>query len=156
MKAAWLAMVMAAALVAPAVAERADDDLAAVKKAVGGGATVAEARVQAQPAQREATRPAARATKAEDDQQPAARSRGGEPRWLRVRIVEKRNKHGRVSVNLPLAVVRAFGDDWPIHGCHRCENGRGPTLGEVLRTLDSGQNLVEVDDDEATVRVWVD
>ena len=78
------------------------------------------------------------------------------PRWLRVRIVEKGGKHGRVSVNLPLAVVRAFGDDWPIHGCRRCGNGHGPTIGEVLRALDSGESLVEIDDEDATVRVWVD
>ena len=52
MKAVWLAVVMGAALVAPAAAERADDDLAAVKKAVGGGTVVAEARVR-QPALRD-------------------------------------------------------------------------------------------------------
>jgi hypothetical protein len=159
MKAAWLTLVMAAVLVAPAAADRADDDLAAVRKAVGGGGTPAsKERAQAQPAEREAPRPAERKVVAEDEGQarPSPRPRGGEPRWLRVRIVEKGNKHGRVAVNLPLAVVRAFGDDWPIRGCHRCENGRGPTIGEVLRALDSGQSLVEVDDDEATVRIWVD
>ena len=29
-------------------------------------------------------------------------------------------------------------------------------LGEVLATLEAGQSLVEVDDDEATVRIWVE
>ena len=30
------------------------------------------------------------------------------------------------------------------------------TMSEVLRALDSGQSLVEIEDDEATVRVWVE
>jgi len=30
------------------------------------------------------------------------------------------------------------------------------TIGEVLRALDSGQALVDIEDDEASVRVWVE
>jgi hypothetical protein len=30
------------------------------------------------------------------------------------------------------------------------------TLGELLRALDSGQALVDIEDDETTVRVWVE
>jgi hypothetical protein len=29
-------------------------------------------------------------------------------------------------------------------------------VGEILRALDSGQSLVEIEDDETTVRVWVE
>lgn len=61
-----------------------------------------------------------------------------------------------MSVNLPLGLVRAFGQDWPLHGCRHCQDGHGPTLGEVLRSLDAGQSLVEIEDEDATVRVWVD
>ena len=69
----------------------------------------------------------------------------------------KARSTGEVSINLPLGLVRAFGEDWPIAGLPgRGEGHDGPTLGEVLRTLDSGQSLVEIEDDEATVRVWVD
>jgi hypothetical protein len=93
---------------------------------------------------------------------------GREPQWFKVRVVEKGSKRGRVTINLPLSVVRALGDDWPIEiACGRrhgdrdrdrdhardCPNIR---LSEVLRTLDTGQPLVEIDDDDATVRVWVE
>jgi len=133
---ALIAAALAAPLAAPALADRAEDDLAAVKKAVGG--TKAEAR----PAAAEEARP--------------PRPAKGEGKWLRVRVVERAGKHGKVSINLPLGLARAFGDDWPIHGCHRCDEGHRVTLGDVLRALDSGQSLVEIDDDEASVRVWVD
>ena len=78
--------------------------------------------------------------------------------WFRVRIVEKAGKKARVSVNLPLLLVRSLGDDWPIpeyHGCRKRDRC-GATLGELLRALDSGQSLVDIEDDEATVRVWVE
>ncbi len=130
-----------AALAVPAAADRADDDLAAVKKAVGSSA-----QAQAKP-------PA-------EDQAPEAtvkpRPRRGEAQWFRVRVVEKGRKGAKVSLNLPLILVRAVGEDWQVQGCRRCEHGHGPTIGDVLRALDSGQSLVEIDDDDATVRVWVD
>ncbi len=93
------------------------DDLAAVKRAVGGTAAA---------------------------------------KRFRIRVVERGRKQAKVSVSLPLALVRAIGEGWRVQGCHRCEQGRGPTVGEVLRALDSGQDLVEIDDDETTVRVWVE
>jgi hypothetical protein len=132
-----------AALPAPAAADRAEDDLQLVKKAVGSG-TVAQARPPAE----DPAPPRAQAA-------PAARK--GAPTWFRVRIVEKANRRAKVSVNLPLGLVRAFGDDWPIREHGRCrQDQRCPTLGEVLRALDSGESLVEIEDDEATVRVWVE
>ena len=136
-------ILVATALAAPAAADRAEDDLQLVKKAVGSS-QVAQARPPAEeplPPRAEAAPPARKAA----------------PTWFRVRIVEKGTKHARVSVNLPLGIVRALGDDWPIAergGCR--ENRHCPTLGEVLRALDSGQSLVEIEDDEATVRVWVE
>jgi hypothetical protein len=148
MKTTLLAALLAAALAASAAADRADDDLAAVKKAV--------AAAPAQQAAPEAT-PAPSRPKAEREPAPAPRrTSSGEAKWFRVRVVEKGSKHGRVSINLPLGLVRAFGEDWPVQGCRRCEGQKGPTLGEILRTLDSGQSLVEIEDEDATVRVWVD
>lgn len=138
MKTTLPAAFLVLAAVAPLAAGTADDDLQAVKRAVASS-RVAEARPPA-----------------EDPAPPVARSadRGGEPRWLRVRVVEKAGKRARVSVNLPLGLARALGGEWPIGA----REGRGArtTLGEVLRALDSGQSLVEIEDDEASVRVWVD
>jgi hypothetical protein len=146
MKTTLLAALAVAALAAPALADRADDDLAAVKKAVGA-APAAEAQVEAAPAPSRTAEKAAAAPR---------RSSSGGPKWFRVRVVEKGQKHGRVSINLPLGLVRAFGEDWPVQGCRSCGDGHGPTLGEILRALDSGQSLVEIEDEDATVRVWVD
>jgi hypothetical protein len=134
MKTSLFAGFLAVALAAPAAADRVEDDLQLVKKAVSPAA--------AKPVPRKA-----------------------EPRWFHLRIVEKagkprvagtgRDERATVSVNLPLGLVRSLGDDWPI-GEHE---GHGPgkvTLGEVLRALDSGQSLFEIEGDEATVRVWVE
>jgi hypothetical protein len=142
MKTTLFAGIVLAALAAPAAADRAEDDLQLVKKAVLS-AQAAEARPPAEePAPPATARPA---------------PRKGEPQWFRVRVVEKAGKRARVSVNLPLLLARALGDEWPIAGRERCPvGGRCPTLGEVLRALDSGQSLVEIEDDEATVRVWVE
>jgi hypothetical protein len=78
------------------------------------------------------------------------------PRWFRVRVVEKGQKKATVKVNLPLFLVQAFGDDVPIPGCQGSPKGRSTTLGEVLRALDSGESLVEIEDEDATIRVWVE
>jgi len=88
--------------------------------------------------------------------------KGAPPLWLRVRVVEKAGGKARVSVKLPLAIIHAFGDDWPIDW--RCHPRRGEDKGkrcslrlaEAIRTLESGQSVVEVDDEEASVRVWVE
>lgn len=142
MKTTLYAAVVALALAVPAAADRADDDLAAVKRAVAAAPTRAAEQATARPA-------------AEEEPAPARR-RGTEPRWFRLRVVDKTGKGSRVSLNLPLGIVRAFADDWPLPVCRRGAKGRGPTIGEVLRSLDAGQSLVEVDDEDATVRVWVD
>jgi soluble lytic murein transglycosylase-like protein len=132
---------LALALPAAARAASAEDDLAVVKKAVASAAP-------------QATTPAATATPPPSEAKPAPRK--GEPQWLRVRIVEKGAKKATVKVNLPLALVRSVGEDWPLDCGHAHAKGRGTTLGEVLRALDSGQELVEIEGDDATVRVWVE
>jgi hypothetical protein len=120
----------------------ADDDLSVVKRAVEPGS---------------AARPVV------GDETPRARKDGAPAQWLRVRVIEKRDgrRDKRVSVNLPLALVRAMGD-FPIDlGCrsrsadegHRCPKLR---IADVLDALDKGQSLVEVDSDDATVRVWIE
>ena len=84
-------------------------------------------------------------------------------KWFKVRVVEKGSNRAKVTVNLPIALVRAL-DDFPIDigGHGRYHNGeyrdgeRTIKLGEVLATLEGGQSLVEIDDDDATVRVWVE
>jgi hypothetical protein len=143
MKTSLFAAILMAALAAPAAADRAEDDLQLVKKAVASS-TVAQARP-----------PAEEPPSASAEAKPQPRK--GEPTWFRVRIVEKAGKRARVSVNLPLGLVRSLGDEWPIAGLGRCrQDHHCPTLGEVLRALDSGQSLVDIEDDETTVRVWVE
>jgi hypothetical protein len=129
-----------------------EDDLALVKKAVAARPTapattpavVAQEGTGAKgdPREREATRAAGR--------------KGTEPQWLRVRVAERSGK--KVSINLPLPLVRAMGEDWPFElHCGRPGKDRAKlTLGEVLRALDSGQDLVQVEEEDATVRVWVE
>ena len=123
-----------AAVAAPVAAERdpAEEDLALVK----------------------------RATSSESGPRAAAeappRPRGDEPQWLRVRIVERGEKSATVKVNLPLALVHALGDDVPVPGCGDRDDRERLTVGEVLRALDSGESLVEIEDAGATVRIWVE
>jgi hypothetical protein len=131
MKTTLSAAILVLALAGTASADRAADDLQAVKRAVSSS--------QAAPA--------------EEPPATASRTTGGEMRWFKVRIVEKAGKKARVSVNLPLGLVRSFGDDWPIGLSDRRHR---PTLGEVLRALDSGESLFEADDEETTIRVWVE
>ena len=142
MRTSLFAGILLAALVVPAAADRAEDDLQLVKRAVASSQVA-----QARPPAEEPLPPRAE----------AGAARKGAPTWFRVRIVEKGNKRAKVSVNLPLGIVRSLGDEWPIAERGRCrQDRRCPTLGEVLRALDSGQSLVEIEDDEATVRVWVE
>lgn len=139
MKRTLLVAAVVAALAAPTSADRAEDDLAAVKKAVGAAS--------------QAVRPPA-----EDPAPPLARPRPSarEPQWFRVRVVEHGGKKGRVSISLPLGLVRALGADVRLPDGVRSEAGRGPTVGEVLRALDSGQSLVEIEEEEASLRIWVE
>src|SRR5438093_2630025 len=142
-KRAWIvaAAIAAAALalggLVRAAAQEAADDLTVVKRAVA-----------------QAPSPAAPAVKAQ-----ASAPRTGRPTWLKVRVIDKGSKKGRVTVNMPLAVVRAFGDapiDWKCgedgHPRRRCSI----RLAEVLEPLEAGQDLVEVDDEQSIVKIWVE
>jgi hypothetical protein len=143
-----------AALAAPAAADRAEapsgrpadsrgqDDLQLVRKAVASSTRVAQAR------------PPAEAPPAPVEAKPTPRKDA--PQWFHVRIAEKGGKHARVSISLPLGIVRSLGDEWPIAGHGGCRKEHCPTVGEVLRALDSGQSLVEIEGDDTTVRVWVE
>lgn len=135
----------ASLMLLPAVglyAGAADDDLSVVKRAV---------------AERERPEPVA---KSQAQAAPVAHSqtaRGGKPaQWLRVRIVDKKDKKTTVSINLPLGLVRAFSDDLKLDDEWRGRDGKRLTLTDVLSALDAGQNLVEVDGGDASVRVWVE
>ena len=141
-----LGAALAVAAAGVVIAAGAEDDLAVVKRAVAGQQVAR----QETPAN---TPPTA--------DEPITRVREkGDLRWFKVRIIEKGSKKARVTVNLPIALVRALGDDFPIdigrHAGWRGERERTLRLGEVLATLEAGQSLVEIDDDESTVRVWVE
>jgi hypothetical protein len=145
--------ILGAAIAIPAAADRSDDDLQAVRKAVGKPSAEASAQAPAL----EKSRPPA-----EEEPMPSQARRplkSSDLKWLHVRVAPKAgSRTGRVSVNVPLGLVRMFGDDWPIPtgpSCHqhdRCHL----TLGDILRALDSGQTLVDVEDDQAAVKVWVE
>ena len=143
MKATWL---LALVLVGDTAGTRsAQDDLALVKRAVADRAPAPAMGAQEAPAPKDEAKEAPRAAR-----------KGKEPQWLRVRVTEKPGK--KVSINLPLALVRAMGEDWPIElhcGRHGKDRTR-LTVGDVLRALDSGEDLVQVDDQDATVRIWVE
>lgn len=152
--AAAVAAVVATAM-GTVIAASAEDDLAVVKRAV---------RQEASPTPR--VDDEKDSWESRNDARP--RTGGRELRWFKVRITEKGTKRARVNVNLPIALVRALGDDFPIDiGRHaRRDRWRGDRrdgrsekvirLGEILATLEAGQPLVEIDDDDATVRVWVE
>ena len=122
----------------------ADDDLAVVRRAVG---EAAQASVPAPEPSTHAPRP----------------RKGEPPQWLRARVLGKGREGGgkRIAINLPLALVRAL-DHVPLDlGCrqHPREPGRRCTslrLADVLDALDRGESLVEIDHDDATIRVWVE
>lgn len=127
-----------------------EDDLAVVKRAVAQSTqavpdTPATSRTQEPEPRPEAARP--------------ARTSGKQPNWLKVRVTEKGTSRKKVTVNLPLALVRALDDgDFPINfGCGEKQHRRcSIKLAEVLDALESGQDLVEVDDEDQLVRIWVE
>ena len=141
--------ILGAAIALPAAADRGEDDLQVVRKAVASSSVPAAAQEKPRPPAEEEPMP------------PQARRplKSSDLKWLHVRVAPKAGgKSGRVSVNVPLGLVRMFGDDWPIPtgpGCRRHDRCH-LTLGEILRALDSGQTLVDIEDDEATVKVWVE
>jgi hypothetical protein len=120
-----------------AAAQEAADDLTVVKRAV------AQAPAPTTPAARPA----------------ASTPRSGRPQWFKVRVVDKGSKKGRVTVNLPLALVRAFGDrpfDWRCGGDEHPARRCSIKVADVLEALEAGQELVEVDDENSIVKIWVE
>lgn len=129
-----------AVVLAGAETPAATDDLAVVKQAVARNEAAAPAREvqEAKPA-------------------PRARSAAGEPQWFKVRVVDKATGKKKVTVNMPLTLVRALGDDLPVDW--PCDGGRVRSrikVSEVLAALEAGQDLVQVDDEDSEVRVWVE
>jgi hypothetical protein len=126
---------------AAALSRAAEDDLSVVKKAVSAQAS--------RPQAASATRPA---TSSET-------KRENEPRWLKVRIEDRGAKRAKVSVNVPLELVKALDDDGGelpmLHG-HKDGKGKAIRLGDVLRALHSGQDIVQIEDEESVIRIWVE
>jgi len=142
---AWsmaLAGVLAGSVLLAGTEGAKEDDLALVKRAVASNPVAsAPARAEAE------VKPA-----------PRAAARGREPQWFKIRVVEKGTRKAKVTVNLPLAVAKALGDDvpfdWPCGVDARVHSRI--KLSEVLAALESGQDLVQVDDDDSEVRIWVE
>lgn len=138
-KTAWITVALAASLAAAAFA--ADDDLEVVKRA-----TQAQPQVEATPPQAKAEKTAARPTE--------------RPTWFKVEVVDKSSGKRRVSVNLPIALVEAFGDDVPVRwGCGEKAAPKdhcGLKLKETLALLQKGQPLVEIEHETERIKVWVE
>jgi len=139
---ALVGMLGGAALTAAEQPKAAQDDLAVVKRAVAADATaMTPARPQADP------QPA-----------PRAAAPGHEPQWFKVRVVDKASGKKKVTVNMPLALVRALGDDlpvdWPCGDHARVRSSL--KVSDVLAALEAGQDLVQVDDEDSEVRIWVE
>jgi hypothetical protein len=137
-------MLAGAVLAAAAEGQKAkEDDLTLVKRAVASN------RVESADPQASEAKPAPR---------PAAE--GKEPQWFKVRVVDKATGKKKVTVNLPITLVRAMGDDVPLDW--PCDGDSGPRfrssirMSEVLAALESGQDLVQVDDERSEVRIWVE
>ena len=152
-RAGWAAVILAAGgliaagvAVASGPADPQDDDLAVVKRAVTARNAQAEAPVRPAPSVEE------------EQARPSRPARGKEPTWLKVRVTEKRTSRKKITVNVPLALVRALDGAWPPidFDCGgrrtRCE----VNVGEVLAALEAGQDLVEIDDEDSLVKVWVE
>jgi hypothetical protein len=140
-----------------------EDDLAIVKKAVASPAPAP--RVVRMAPTRDQVVAVAQVTPAPAPAPPARETRpvvrtGREPQWFKVRVVERGTGRKKVTVNLPLSLVRALGDDTIDWGCRGDADGRRQChtvrLSEVLRSLEAGQELVEVEDEDAVVKVWVE
>ena len=118
---------------------------------------MAAAAAQAQPAEGGAEDDLAVVKRAveKEDAAPAPQARRAEARWFRVRIEERDGT--KVKINLPLGLVRVLDDQVPFDwNCGRKHHECRFRLSEVLDQLDSGQDLVEIKDASATVRIWVD
>jgi hypothetical protein len=139
---ALLGVVGAALLAAAEQVKPGEDDLSLVKRAVASNAAVAG--------------PAAPQEEAPSAPRPKARSH--EPQWFKVRVVDKVTGKKKVTINMPLALVETLGDDLPVDWpCGEGARLRSTLkMSEVLSALEAGQDLVEVDDDESEVRVWVE
>jgi hypothetical protein len=86
---------------------------------------------------------------------PASEPTGAKPQWIHVRVDGKNGKKEKVSINMPLSLVEALGDDAFV--CHHMKNEKGPIhLADILKSLKSGQEIVEIEDDEANIKIWVD
>ena len=139
-----------------------EDDLAIVKKAVASPAPARARQSRASAASAQAA-PAVTATASAPEAPPRVRT-GREPQWFKVRVVDRVTGRKKVTINLPLSLVRALGDDTIDWGCRSGDGDRdrdrdkchSVRLSEVLRSLETGQELVEIEDDEATVKVWVE
>ena len=163
--AVWTAAAIAAVGLALAGAAQAaggsgeKDDLAVVKRAVAAGKSVNQESAPPVEKVQEPVTDEPRTSEPRERLRRPPRAAGHEPTWLKVRVIEKGTRRGRVMVNVPLALVRAVGDGWP-EITFRCGEEKrircGVKIHEVLEALESGQDLVEIDEDDRLVRVWVE
>jgi hypothetical protein len=159
-----LALLGTAEMAGARVAGSGEDDLAIVKKAVASPAPARARESRPAPGSTKAAAPAetagrvAAVAQAVPEARPLPRT-GREPQWFKVRVTERGTGRKKVTINLPLSLVRALGDDtidWGCRGQGERQECHTVRLSEVLRSLEAGQELVEVEDEDSTVKVWVE
>ena len=100
----------------------------------------------------------------DDAKRPAARERKGARRvqWLKVRVFEKEGGKERetVSVTLPVAVLSLLGDDARVDlakvGGDVLKDTKPVRIADILEAFEPGQPIVEVDEKDSHVKVWVE
>jgi hypothetical protein len=123
----------------PALVVASEDDLAVVRRAVASGSGT---------------------PRDEDHSGAGAASKSRrEAQWLRVRVTHKDGR-GKVKFDLPLFVARTIGGEIPIEW-GACSKGRKAgkgraKLADVLDLLDAGDDVVRIETEDASIRIFVD
>ena len=78
------------------------------------------------------------------------------PQWLKVRVVDKSDKKSKVTINVPIAWVAGLGER-EVGLCSRhADSGCKIKLSDVLASLAAGHEFVNIDSEDALIRVWVE
>lgn len=147
MRACAIVSVLGLAMAGAAGAD--DDDLAVVRRAVSQEART----VPATAARREVAKPSTAASPAPARNEGIGRT----PRWLKIRVVEQGQKRGQVSVTLPFDLAQALAEE---ASDSRCDKHDGSLclrdVARALAQLNSDNSILELDDGDSKVRIWVE
>jgi len=78
------------------------------------------------------------------------------PQWLKVRVVDKNDKKSKVTINVPIAWVAGLGEREVGLFSRHADSGCKIKLSDVLASLAAGHEFVNIDSEDALIRVWVE